>query len=404
MFEKLNGTEIVATITGGQPYWRLGAAEVQRWVASLPPSATQDNVSRVEWVGDAWDGSSDIYIGEDSCGRKMNAFAITSLLRKLRSGIRTLEIDQIVPPEASSIRSCRVASNSVLIVDFDLVDFIIPIAIDGSRTIGQRGPSVAAIATQMLEFVKGADTIRFDIANRETGMRRVLEETAAEIGHAAAPLWMRLCHVPYYDDAKYLPEMGYVVLLATINQDLVWAPSGTERIETVLEVRAHRDYYARDHSERAAILEDRRATKSAGAISETALAFIASKGLDAGETFDAVVASAMARRGGGLHFERGKTTEALYHHNGVVIISLNFPGGSYYRDCLTLRGDYPLSVANQAEGKQLGEFVEHPAFSCDGLVIVKAEVREGALELHHAPRNVPIERHRQRDAEIAKAA
>ncbi len=404
MLGKLNGIEIVAPISGDQPYWRLGAADVQRWVNSLPPSATQDNVSRVEWVGEAWDGSSNIYIGGDSCGRDMNAFAITSLLRKLCSGIRTLGIDQIVPPKASSIRICRIASNTVLIVDFDLVDFIIPIAIDGSRTNGKRGPSVAAIATQMLEFVKGADAIRFDIANRETGMRRVLEETAAEIGHAAAPLWMRLGHVPYYDDAKYLPEMGYVVLLATINQDLVWAPSGSERIETVLEVRAHQDYYARDHGERATILEDRHATNSAGAISQTALAFIANKGLDVGETFDAVVASAMAHRGGGLHFERGKTTETLYHHNGAVMISLNFPGGSYYRDCLTLRGDYPLSVANQAVGKQLSEFVEHPAFSCDGLVITKAVMREGTLDLHHAALNVPIEQPRMGDPEIAEAA
>jgi len=68
-----------------------------------------------------------------------------------------------------------------------------------------------------------------------------------------------------------------------------------------------------------------------------------------------------------------------------------------------LRGDYPVSVANQAEGKQLGEFVEHPAFACDDLVIIKAEVREGSLELYHAARNVPIEQQR-RDAEIARAA
>jgi len=403
MFGKLNGTEIVATIAGDQTYWRLGAADLQRWVKSLPPSATQDNVSRVEWVGEAWDGSSDVIIGERSWGREMKAADIVSLLRKLRSGIGTLGNELIVPPEISNVRICRIASNSVLVVDFDLVDFILPIAIDGSRAIGKRGFSISAIAAQMVEFVKGADAIRPAIVDREAGMRRALEETTAEIGHAAAPLWMRLGHVSYYDDPKHLPEMGYVLLLTIINENLVWAPTGSERIHTVQEVHDHREYYALDHAERAAILSDRHATNSCGAISQTALAFIANKGLDAGETFDAVVALAMAQRGGGLHFERGKTAETLYHHNGVVLISLNFPGGSYYRDCLTLRGDYPLSVANQAEGKQLGEFVEHPAFACDDLVIIKAEVREGSLELYHAARNVPIEQQR-RDAEIARAA
>jgi len=403
MFGKLNGMEIVATIAGDQPYWRLNAADVQRWVSSLPPSATQDNVSRVEWVGEAWDGSSAVIIGGSSWGREMKAVDIASLLRKLRSGIGMLGNELIIPPEISSIRICRIASNSVLIVDFDLVEFILPIAIDGSRAIGKRGPSIAAIAAQMLEFVKGADAIRPDIVDREAGMRRALEETTAEIGHAAAPLWMRLGHVPYYDDPKHLPDMGYVVLLTTINENLVWAPTGSERIHTDQEVRDHRDYYALDHAKRAAILSDRHATNSYGAISQTALAFIANKGLDAGETFDAVVASAMAQRGGGLHFEQGKTTETLYYHDGTVLISLHFPGGSYYRDCLTLRGDYPLSVTNQAEGKQLSEFVEHPAFACDDLLITKAEVREGSLELYHAARNVPIEQQR-RDAAIARAA
>ena len=242
MFGKLNGMDIVATISGDQPYWRLGAADVQRWVASLPPSATQDNVSRVEWVGEAWDGSSDVIIGERSWGREMKAAGIVSLLRKLRSAIGTLGNELIVPPEISNVRICRIASNSVLVVDFDLVDFILPIAIDGSRAIGKRGFSISAIAAQMVEFVKGADAIRPAIVDREAGMRRALEETTAEIGHAAAPLWMRLGHVSYYDDPKHLPDMGYVVLLTTINENLVWAPTGSERIHTVQEVRDHRDY------------------------------------------------------------------------------------------------------------------------------------------------------------------
>lgn len=35
VYEKLKGSEIVAFLVGGRPYWRLGATDAGRWVAVL---------------------------------------------------------------------------------------------------------------------------------------------------------------------------------------------------------------------------------------------------------------------------------------------------------------------------------------------------------------------------------
>ncbi|WP_056062050.1 hypothetical protein [Sphingomonas sp. Leaf230] len=392
MYEKLNGIEIVATLADDRPYWRLEAADVHRWVGSLPPSATQGNVSRIECVGEAWDGSSDVVVGEVPWGKDLKARDIDKLLDNLRSGLRALPTDRIAMPTSSSVRICRIASSTLLIIDFDFVDFILPLAINGSQPIGKRAPSMATVAGQMLEFLKGADATRAGVVRRESGMRRALEETAAEIGHGAAPLWLRLGHVPYYDDPRHLLDVGYVVLFATINETLLWAPTGSERIHTVQEVRDHRTYYAQKHAARATVLQGLQATNSVGLISQTALAFIADKGLDPGETLESAISSALADHRNRIHFERGKTSESLHYEDGHLLLSLSFPGGHYYRDCLTIWGDYPPSIIAQAEGKLMRNFLDHVALAGEDLLVTKVEARDGALELYHAIRSVAIPR------------
>ncbi len=391
MYEKLNGSEIVASLAGDRPYWQLGAADVGRWVGSLPPSATQDNVSRVEWVGEAWDGISDVFVGEPSWGRNLKAGDLIKLLGKLRSGMRTLGIERIAPPEPSDVRIFRTAATAVLIIDIDFVDFILPLAIDGVRSMGKRPPSTATVAAEMLKFVKGADAMRVGVVRREEGMRRALEETAAAIGHGAAPLWLRLRHVPHYDDPEHLLEADYVVLFATLNEKLVWAPTGSERIHTVQEVRDHQSYYCPTHGERAAMLEELLARNSAGRISQTALALIVDKGLDAGETLKEAISAGMADRHGAMHFERGKTKESLYVQDGVLLLSLSFPGGHYFQNRLTVSGDYPPSVVSQAKHKLFCDFVDHPALAGRDLKVTDVLEHERSLEIHHAARSFPVE-------------
>ena len=54
--ELLTGSEIVAAMAGDRAWWQLRAGDIAPWVRSLHPSATQELVSRTEWIGEPWDG------------------------------------------------------------------------------------------------------------------------------------------------------------------------------------------------------------------------------------------------------------------------------------------------------------------------------------------------------------
>lgn len=404
MNKRLNGLQIVAELAGTGEWWRLQAERIRNWVSDLPTSATMEMISRTEWIGDPWDASSNVSVGNPSYPEVVSAKDLASLLAKLRRGIRSMGVDGIVPPDQSSVRVALCSNTrSAVIIDVDFGDFILPISIDGVGWRNRRKPSLKEIAEGMLGILEGAIAIRSRLAQRDAGMRRAFEQTMTRIGEGAAPLWMRLAPVPHYEDASCLPYMQYVMLMVTLNDSLIWAPSGTERVHTVKDVRDYYGYMFREHRARAATIRDLEMRGSAGSVSEVALALIEEHGLNPVKVFQDAVAAAMADIRAGVSFDRSGRTETLYYRDGVVFAAFGFEGGHFYRDTLTLWGDYPETVVEGLKGRRLADIVDHPALVASGAAVSESSSRQAALDLRATCRNIAVEELVDREARLQAA-
>ncbi|KQT33674.1 hypothetical protein ASG29_06590 [Sphingomonas sp. Leaf412] len=389
-----DGLEIVASIARGRDYWELRAGDVQDWVSTLPRSATQERISRIEWVGNAWDGRSDIRVGsEDERTVMLSAPEITQLLGELHRGILALRIAGVAPPMPDSVRTCclSTADQIALVIDFDFGDFILPLCVDHRRYWVTEKPTVDEIAGGMLDILAHADRVRGRIAKREAGLRRALEETAAKIGRGTAPLWLRMEPLPHYGRPKDIAELRYVMLMVALNRGLVWAPTGDERIRTVREIRSHYGYHHREHRSRATALANLQSAGSQGLISEVALAIVRERGLDPREVLRQAVAAGAEDFRGGVQFDRNGKRETLHYQDGVLVALLEFEGGVYSDNALSLWGSYPETLALGATGRKLSDFVDHPAFVSAELVATGAESRQGALDIFHDGKPIPVE-------------
>ena len=406
MDKLMNGSEIVASIAGASSYWQMGAGGVMRWAATLPFSATQDNVGRIEWVGTAWDGSSQVSLGGAHEGEIIGGEVVTELLGHLSREIPLLGIAGIEVPGPEDVRTCFIGSSDklALVIDVNFGDFDLPLYVDHCRRWAADKLTSREIANGMLGILKHADKVRDRILRRERTMRRALEETALRIGDGVAPLWLRMAPFPHYENPKYVTRSCYVMLLVVLNDELIWAPTGYERIWTVKEIREYYRWHHRDQKARADAIRKLHAARSEGWISEVALAIINEKGLDPRDVFRQAVAEAKADRRGAVRFERNGNRETLYVRDGVLSASLVFAGGAYTRNTLTLSGDYPATLALGAKGRKLADFVDHPAFVATGLVATKGVSEQGALEIFHSPRNVSVEEAVRRSSPHALAA
>lgn len=389
MFEQSTGAEIVAQIASGRDWWRLDAGDVSPWVRSLHPSAVQELNSRTEWIGDPWDGVSDIPVGRAT----LAAADAARLLRSLSRGIRRLGVPGVALPKASNVRQCLSgpSARQTLAVDVDLGGFLLPLGIDEGRLQDLSEFPLARIADRMVAHVAAAARLRERLLARELRLRTALVETAAAIGAGAAPLWLRMDPFPLHEDPKYLPYRQYAMLLVTLNECLRWSPVGSERVSTVKDVRNHRSWFGGDHRHRAAKLAELRQRGSVGAISEVALALIEERGLDPRAAFDQALAARLADFRGGLQFLRNGKRETLYHVDGALQASIEFEGGHYYNGQLTLWGDWPEQLAIGAKGRPLASFVDHPALRGTGVTVVKGATRRQAMDLDHRIRLVPVE-------------
>ena len=399
MQKQPTGQEIVASLAGNRPWWKLTAGDVEPWVRSLHPSAVQELASRTEWIGDAWDGVADIPNGTAVAKAK----DVARLLSKLRRGIKKLTIQGVALPDASSVRQCLsgYGANQTLALDIDFGEFILPLGIQDGMLAGREKVSVSKIAASMLGIIAHADKVRARLVRRELRMRRAFEDTVARIGHGAAPLWLRLEPYPFHWEPAEITNSHYVMLIVVLDECLAWSPVGDERIWTVRDIRDHHRYNARRQKPRAAALAELQVSGSQGWIDETALAIIEEKDLKPADVFREAAEAVLADRRGCLPFTRNGKPEHLYFRDGRLEPLLMFEGGTYSAGRLSLRGDFPESMGIAAVGRELAEFVDHPAFRANRIVVKKAEVREGVLDLLHDVRCVSVEEAQLRSTTVA---
>lgn len=396
MAGSLTGSQIVAGFAQERPFWRIAPQDIQGWVDTLPPSATAKLESGVEWIGEAWDGTSNVPIGRSPDGddERVTASEILTLLKKLRSGMSSLGLGAHTLPDVADVRICVLGSGDELglTIDVDLDDFILPLCIDRRRWNGQRrSAGIAAIADGMLTIIRAADAARAGIARRERTFRRALENATTRIGAGAAPLWLRLEPVAYYEDGRNLRQRHYVMLLLRLNDQLIWTPFADERVDTVQDIHHYGASLAESQRRRAARLGLLQAEGVRGYIDEVALAVLDNHGLDPAETFRRAADAALAESGRDVIVDQNGFMHSLFVTEGALLVRFVFEGGHFDNDTLTLWGNYPPSIANTAKGRPLSDFVDHPALIRSGVLAAGGSLEHGALEIRCNPRFISVE-------------
>lgn len=390
------GSEIVSAMAGNRRWWQLRAGDIAPWVRTLDPSSMQELASRTEWIGEPWDGKSDVTLGHTH----VPARKVTRILAELRRAIRQMKLADVSIPDLGDLRLCLLGSSArnTLVFDVDLGDFVLPVGIDDWALRSKERISCQALASTMAEHVRMADRKRQIILARETRLRRAVEETAAGVGAGVAPLWLRMDAVPFHEDPKHVASYPYVMLLVTLNNCLGWSPVGTERILSVKDVRDNRVWYARTQRPRAESLAAITASGSEGSISEIALAMINHHGLDPVAMFRQAKDARLRDRRGTVELAHDGKSETLYYSDGVLHGSIGFDGGHYTPGSLTLWGEWPEQLGIGARRRPLSAYVNHPAFVATGVTVTRGVVRAGAMDLDHRIRLIPIEAAGRADA------
>jgi hypothetical protein len=179
--------------------------------------------------------------------------------------------------------------------------------------------------------------------------------------------------------------------MVALNVTLDWALFGTGKEHSISAIKINARGFGKAQGKRAAALGAMTANRSAGHISEVALAIIQEEGLCPHQVLhDALAAQRLDPRGR-LEFEHSDRRDALYFVDGVLEATSTFEGGHYYMGTLTLWGDFPETYAAAAKGRKLDGFASHPALRSTKVTVARASVRHQALDLKHKVTTIAVE-------------
>ncbi|VVT29855.1 conserved hypothetical protein [Sphingomonas aurantiaca] len=365
-------------VTVDHHWWRRQTAEIiavrsdrssRRWRQKL-----------IDWSGVPWDGMSELAIGYDSLAGK----TIRELVVQLKLEIDRSGLPQVTVPTSGGVRVARagLAEVQILTVDFDLIDFILPIAFETSAIAGSPG-SLAPAVDSAIEHVRAAIRDRTAIARREGALRKAVEHASARIGEGCLPLWLRMDAVLGTEQSGRYTSRLYKMATMLLDDSLSSSPSPVEPIWTVVDVRDHVRVHRRAQRRRAAALLAHRTAGSIGAITEVSLALIRAAQLEPIATLRAAHAARLNHDGGDLRFRKWNCLNILTWIEGVLRTSIEFEQGRYDDGELILTGDYPASVALACKGRPIAAILDHPAFQAISARITSVEIMEDTLSLYH---------------------
>jgi hypothetical protein len=177
------GIELVAVGANGRPWWQLRAQDLQAWIGRLLPGATEDYVSGVHVIGNAWDGTSDIVLEGDI----VKAELLNGLLCRMQDELVELSVSGVNLPDAGSLRCCRYGYSEGFAVDVDFGDFVLPLGFYPWNLSPDRFCEDATVGA-MIKLLTYAAANRDRIVKREHRFRHALVGAVEKVGHGAAPV------------------------------------------------------------------------------------------------------------------------------------------------------------------------------------------------------------------------
>lgn len=415
-----DGTEIIAELSNGQPWWKLRAIDIAPWIRKLPKVIREDEERRLVWLGCPWDGKSDLPIADStweddySCGvfdplvedvdawtgEVMKAGEISELLAAIGTLIADRPEFGIVAPTYRDVRSVLTGQDvplferpdTIVAIDFDIGEMILPLGIETWRLNRRDTPWMSEIAARIVQKLEFALCHKRKLLRRDRKMRSGFERDVGRIGRGAAPLWLRMEPLDFASSDAQLLRQPYVAFDVRLGFYGVWGPNGIEPIGSMRALKRSYSSGHIDHQLRAKRFYAMRESGIEGWITDVALAQIRLMKRSPTEMFreerkaffDGIVGNMQEDK------DRGYSSGFIFH-DSVLKPHILFKNVNYQDGVLIIFGSYPEMFASAAVGRKLSDIFDHPAIADSGAVVERAEIFEGGLLLYHTPRLFSLE-------------
>lgn len=373
-----------------QQWWRSSSDDVLSRARTLGWHGSPDSPGTCVYhsLGRSWDGRSDLPLDDAKIPAGRIMAVINGLARRIsRGGVRTGG-----SLGWRSVRRCYVydaaddESSEHLVIDVDLGDFILPLALPGWCLGPETSISLSGTVSELFSWIEDAEKHRTALAGQEHDLRKSVEQVAAEIGRGFTPLWFRLTPKACFHYDSWPDEADYQLVVFCLDRRLEWKLH-ERRIETGSDLQGYKTHDLR----RSTLRDILQRTGSAGLISEVALALIAEWGADVGDVFARLKASEAYYDPPKLGTTRNSVLEELALDEGVVRASISFDRARYVAGELKVAGQFPLTMAAGAKGIRLANFVDYDAFHAAGVIVTEGCSSRDSLDLRHEIWVIPVE-------------
>lgn len=384
MLQQKNGAEIVAEMAEGRAWWRLSAADIKPWSDMFTPSTLDPLENPTAWIGTPWDQKSDVTLRE-STETIIKARKIENILHKIRKYLTESQISKINLPTEFDVRICfgKWCRHEMVVIDIDLIDFILPLGISSMAEVGPCAMDTSQIASKFVQFIKLADQKRAIISRKEVRFREALENTVSKLNTGASPLWLRRHPIPADADQSEFNDYCYAISYIELDQNLHWSPRSDGSIYTKKEITEYYSYFYKDQRKRAQRVSLLDAYNTEGLVSDVALALLVEHGISPRKALLNAKAAVLDGEQYEIGQSREKNRAIIYLQDGALEVHLAFDGGNYSSGNLTLFRAFPDTIVACLKGRRLGDIVGHPAFMASKAVARTVSTDFGQLNIRH---------------------
>lgn len=380
-----------------QHWWQRSAEEVIR--IGLGRGVSPYKLCSI--VGEIWNGRSKIR----SEGHLIDASRLALYRRGVIKGIQDLGERIKVAANQTSLRTytfdnsfdgralCVYSFGSAgaerdvetIVLDLDFGNFVLPLAMSGDFFDGSI--PLRDLVEQVISWIEEVDQKRTEIGSVALHLYNQFENLASESDGGLYPLRVHIKPKMCYKYDGWPDEVDFELIGLRLNTQLDW--------DIFCEDVLHGENFELG-SDFAAVCRRRiriktylEQTRSAGLVSDLALAVASDLGADVSELLaEAKRVNEIYRPKRALHDDEPPT---FYLEEGVLHSRWYTPQLEYSNGLVRVSGDYPIALAVAAQGRLLADLVDYEPFRQAGAAVSRAEARNGALELMTDVWALPVE-------------